>query len=195
MAAARRAVTTVGLSSLPTPLARHKALVPRGAPLRGKGAVYKAEDTKLRREIALKTLTDQFAEDPERVGRLQREARTLATLQQSNIASNYDLEEANDRCFVVMEFVQGEYLSSRLRQGSPTELETWARRTLVPTRRRAATQPDSGLASGPGECSSCHPTCVVNQMSGEPTTPAFCMTSFRRALPANPFAASILLKS
>jgi serine/threonine protein kinase len=43
------------------------------------GVVYKAEDTKLRRDVALKTLSEQFAKDPERIGRLQREARTLAT--------------------------------------------------------------------------------------------------------------------
>jgi serine/threonine-protein kinase len=84
----------------------------------GMGVVYKAEDTKLRREVALKTLPDRFAEDTERIARLQGEARSLATLQHSNIASIYGLEEADDQCFVVMELVEGEDLASRLRRGA-----------------------------------------------------------------------------
>jgi serine/threonine-protein kinase len=83
----------------------------------GMGEVYRGRDTRLRREVALKTLPDRFTQDPERVARLQREARALASLQHPNIASIFGFEEAEERCFLVMELVAGENLAQRLRGG------------------------------------------------------------------------------
>jgi serine/threonine protein kinase/Tol biopolymer transport system component len=83
----------------------------------GMGEVYRGRDTKLRREVALKTLPDPFASDPERIARLQREARTLASFQHLNVASIFGLEEAEGQEFVVMELVEGEDLARRLGRG------------------------------------------------------------------------------
>ena len=76
----------------------------------GMGEVYRAKDTKLKREVALKVLPDSFAADPERMARFQREAQMLASLNHPNIAQIYDVE---DRA-IVMELVEGETLSSPL---------------------------------------------------------------------------------
>jgi serine/threonine-protein kinase len=84
----------------------------------GMGAVYRGLDTTLRREIALKTLPDRFTQDPERVARLQREARALASLQHPNIASIFGFEEADGRHFLIMELVEGEDLARRLHGGA-----------------------------------------------------------------------------
>src|SRR5438128_22394 len=83
----------------------------------GMGIVFRALDTKLQREVALKLLPDHFADDPERLARFQREAQVLASLNHPNIAQIYGLEEsANTRC-IVMELVEGETLQERLRRG------------------------------------------------------------------------------
>ncbi len=84
----------------------------------GMGVVYEAEDSKLKRHVALKTLSERFAEDPDRIARLQHEARTLASLQHPNVAVIFGLEEADGQHFLVMEFVEGENLAERLRRGA-----------------------------------------------------------------------------
>ncbi len=84
----------------------------------GMGVVYEAEDSKLERRVALKTLSERFTEDPERIARLQREARTLASLQHPNVAVIFGLEEADDQHFLVMELVEGENLAEHLRRGT-----------------------------------------------------------------------------
>jgi serine/threonine protein kinase len=83
----------------------------------GMGEVYRATDTKLGRSVAIKILPDMFSRDAERVSRFQREAQVLAALNHSNIASIYDLQEANESRFLVMELVEGETLADRIVRG------------------------------------------------------------------------------
>ncbi|MGD8816365.1 MAG: protein kinase [Acidobacteriota bacterium] len=83
----------------------------------GMGTVYRAADTRLQREVALKLLPEDVAEDEEAVARFQREARLLAALNQRNIAALYDLEQVDARWFIVLELIEGDDLSDRLRQG------------------------------------------------------------------------------
>src|SRR5215471_2121017 len=61
----------------------------------GMGEVYRARDTKLKRDVAIKILPDEFSSDPDRVSRFQREAEVLASLSHQNIGAIYDLEEAH----------------------------------------------------------------------------------------------------
>jgi eukaryotic-like serine/threonine-protein kinase len=81
------------------------------------GVVFRARDTKLLRDVALKVLPAQFASDPERLSRLQREAQVLASLNHPNIAHVYGLEEVGGSECIVMEFVEGETLEERLKRG------------------------------------------------------------------------------
>jgi hypothetical protein len=74
----------------------------------------RAHDTKLDRDVALKVLPAGFNEDPHRLGRFQREARTLASLQHPDVASVYGLETAEGQTFLVMKLVEGEDLSERI---------------------------------------------------------------------------------
>src|SRR5438552_18779990 len=83
----------------------------------GMGEVYRARDTKLKREVAIKILPDEFSTDPERESRFQREAEVLASLNHPNIAAIHSLEEANGSRFLVLELVEGETLDDRLRRG------------------------------------------------------------------------------
>ncbi len=84
----------------------------------GMGIVYRARDTKLGRDVALKVLPDLFADDPERLARFQREARVLASLNHPNIASIYGLEEADGVRALVLELVEGPTLAERIAQGA-----------------------------------------------------------------------------
>src|SRR5438105_8682475 len=83
----------------------------------GMGEVYRARDSKLKREVAIKILPDEFNRDPDRVSRFHREAEVLALLNHPNIAAIYDLEESNGRCYLVLELVEGETLADRLQRG------------------------------------------------------------------------------
>src|SRR5713226_9140564 len=80
----------------------------------GMGEVYGAHDTKLGRDVAVKVLPDSFARDPERMARFEREAKVLASLNHSNIATIYGLEESNDVRALVMELVEGPTLAERI---------------------------------------------------------------------------------
>src|ERR1700730_17459501 len=86
----------------------------------GMGEVYGAHDTKLGRNVAVKVLPDSFAHDPERMARCEREAQVLASLNHSNIATIYGLEESNDVRALVMELVEGPTLAERV--GGPAML-------------------------------------------------------------------------
>src|SRR5215831_21031589 len=77
----------------------------------GMGEVYRARDTKLKRDVAIKILPDEFARDADRVGRFQREAELLASLNHPNIAAIYDVEEVNDLRYLILEMVEGETLA------------------------------------------------------------------------------------
>src|SRR6516165_9808923 len=83
----------------------------------GMGEVYRARDTKLKRDVAIKILPEEFSRDPDRMSRFQREAEVLASLNHQNIAAIYDLEEAGGSRYLVLEFVDGETVADRLKRG------------------------------------------------------------------------------
>jgi len=82
----------------------------------GMGEVYKAHDTKLGRDVAIKILPEAFAHDPERLSRFQREAKMLAALNHPNIATIYGLEQSNGTSYLVMELVSGETLAEGIKR-------------------------------------------------------------------------------
>jgi len=86
----------------------------------GMGEVYRAADTRLGRDVALKILPEAFARDPERLARFQREARVLAALNHPNIAAIYGFENLEGVPFLVLEYVPGPTLAERL-QGGPID--------------------------------------------------------------------------
>ena len=83
----------------------------------GMGEVYQARDSKLGRQVAIKILRGDLADDPERRARFEREAKLLAAVNHPNIATLYGLEEAEGTRFLVMELVPGETLAQRLALG------------------------------------------------------------------------------
>jgi serine/threonine-protein kinase len=83
------------------------------------GEVYRATDTKLKRDVAIKVLPDDVAEDPERLARFEREAHVLASLNHPHIASIYGLEESGGVPCLVLELVEGQTLAERLGAGAP----------------------------------------------------------------------------
>ncbi len=84
----------------------------------GMGEVYRARDTKLGREVAIKVLPREMSGDPERVARFEREARLLASLQHANVASIYNFETEDGIQFLAMELVEGQTVEDRLREGA-----------------------------------------------------------------------------
>src|SRR6266702_8775116 len=82
------------------------------------GVVFRAHDTQLQRDVALKLLPNDFASDPDRLSRFQREAQVLASLNHPNIAQIYGLEESDSTRCIVMELVEGETLQERLKRGA-----------------------------------------------------------------------------
>ncbi len=84
----------------------------------GMGEVYRARDTSLNREVAIKVLPAVFAADPDRLTRLAREARTLAALNHPNIAHVHGLDDTSSGRALVMELVEGEDLADRVARGA-----------------------------------------------------------------------------
>jgi serine/threonine-protein kinase len=90
------------------------------------GEVYRARDTRLGRDVAIKALPPAFAADPARLSRFRREAQTLASLNHPNIASIYGLEESGGAPHLVLELVEGETLAARLERGALPQPEALA---------------------------------------------------------------------
>ena len=80
----------------------------------GMGEVYRARDTKLGRDVAIKVLPRAMTGDPDRLARFEREARMLAALNHPNICAIYGLEEADGLRFLILELVDGETLAQKL---------------------------------------------------------------------------------
>ena len=98
----------------PRPLPRH-----RQDRRRRHGEVYRARDTKLDPDVALKVLPQAFTDDPDRLARFEREAKVLASLNHPNIGHIYGLEEAEGQKALVLELVEGPTLADRITQGLP----------------------------------------------------------------------------
>ncbi len=84
----------------------------------GMGSVWLAQDAKLGRQVAIKTLPEEFARDEERLARFEREAKLLASLNHPNIATIHGLEEHEGTQFLVLELVEGDTLQDRLKRGA-----------------------------------------------------------------------------
>ncbi len=102
----------------------------------GMGEVYRAEDTTLKREVAIKVLPEQFTKDPQRLARFEREAQLLASLNHPNIAAIHSFEHSDDIHFLVLELVPGETLAERVAKG-PLPVEE-ALEVLLKTKGRFA---------------------------------------------------------
>jgi len=98
-----------------TKLSHYEVLGPLGAGAMGE--VYRAKDSKLGREVAIKVLPEHFAADEERLRRFEREAKTLATVNHPNVAQIHGVDQVGDTCFLVLELVEGESLEERLKRG------------------------------------------------------------------------------
>ncbi len=113
------------------------------------GQVYRATDTKLKRQVAVKILPPSLAADHDRLARFQREAGMLASLNHPNIAAIYGLEESRGITALVMELVEGEDLSQRILYASSVlHVEPRSRRAGI-GRRRVAYRSANAMMFGP----------------------------------------------
>ena len=121
-------------------LAHYEILEPIGKG--GMGEVYRARDTKLVRDVAIKVLPEEFAKDKERLARFEREAKLLASLNHPNIASIYGLEESDGVKALVLELVEGPTLAERIAEG-PIPIEE-----ALPIARQIAEALEAGHEAG-----------------------------------------------
>ena len=119
-------------------LGAYSIIAPLGAG--GMGEVYRAHDTKLGRAVAIKVILDAFASDEERVGRFEREAKVLASLNHPRIASLFGMEHVGGQHFLVMELIEGETLAQRLQRGAIPVEEALPLRVRSPRRSRPRTK-------------------------------------------------------
>ena len=105
------------------------------------GEVYRARDTNLGRDVALKVLPTAFALDPERLARFRREAQVLAALNHPHIASIYGLEESPGGLALVLELVDGPTLADRLVHGPLPLDEAWPIARQISRGARSGTRP------------------------------------------------------
>jgi serine/threonine protein kinase len=111
----------------------------------GMGEVYRARDTKLNRDVALKILPDAFASDPERLARFEREAKTLAALNHAHIAHIHGLEESDGVRALVLEFVDGPTLADLIARAPSRLMKRWPSRARSLKRWRPLTNRASSI--------------------------------------------------
>ncbi len=131
-------------------LAHYEILGPLGAG--GMGEVYRATDTKLKREVALKILPPQFAERPDRLARFEQEAVLLAALNHPHIAAIYGLEHADGATCLVLELVEGPTLADRLMTGpipAPEALKNRRANRRCDWKRRTSKASSTGISNPP----------------------------------------------
>jgi serine/threonine protein kinase len=98
--------------------------------------VYQTHDTKLGRDVAIKVLLEAFARDPQRLARFQREAKLLASLNHTNVATIHDIEDSNGTSNLVMELVPGETVQERIRSEGAEGPRALSGRTILGWSRR-----------------------------------------------------------
>ena len=98
--------------------------------------VYQTHDTKLRRDVAIKVLPEAFAHDHQRFARFQREAKLLASLNHTNVATIHDIEDSNGTSNLVMELVPGEMLQARIKSEGAEGPRALKGRTILCWSRR-----------------------------------------------------------
>ena len=113
----------------------------------GMGEVYRARDSKLGRDVAIKILPPHFTADPERRARFAREARTLATLNHPHIGAIYGLEEVDGVSALVLELVEGQTLADRLERGPLPLAEALAIARQIAEALEAAHEKGSSIAT------------------------------------------------
>jgi eukaryotic-like serine/threonine-protein kinase len=111
----------------------------------GMGEVYRAKDTKLGRDVALKILPDAFTTEPERLARFRREAQVLASLNHPHIGAIYGLEESSGQQFLVLELIDGESLDKRIARGAMPVDEALAIAKQIAEALEAATRKASSI--------------------------------------------------